>query len=173
MVTVGRPCSACNSPYRSAVDYDLASGATAGSVARRYGLSGSGVYRHKERGHHQRNIAATVAAVTPGASLAIERDSTNQVQSLLAQASEMLPRLQKALLGAEAANDRTNFVKIAGELRKWIEMLFNVYGAFPKNGSTSIDARSVTINTIKDLSKDELLALASGTDAIDGEFVDA
>jgi hypothetical protein len=73
----------------------------------------------------------------------------------------MLPRLQASLLKAEAADDRGNLVRIAGELRKWVELLLHVYGAFPKNG-TSIDARSITINTIKDMSKSELLALASG-----------
>jgi hypothetical protein len=63
---------------------------------------------------------------------------------------------------AEAADDRGGVVRVSAELRKWVELLLHVYGAFPKNGPT-IDARSVTINTIKDMSKAELLAIASGS----------
>ena len=165
----GAPCKTCNDPRRAAIDYELAAGGSCTAIASKYGLPKHSVIRHRNGDHQKRNINAALSTLPEEVTSAIARDSANQVQALISEAFDAFPRIDAMLLKAEASDDRNNFVKLMGERRKWIELLMNVYGAFPKNGSTNIDARSVTINaSLKDMSKEELLALATSGDTYDG-----
>ena len=113
-----RRCTVCDHPERHSVDKALVSGAPYRSVARRFGLSESAVYRHKSE-----HLPAHLLKAREVEEVAQADDLLEQVRSLQAHALHILERAEKTgdLRTALAAisQARGNLVllgKLAGEL---------------------------------------------------------
>ena len=79
----------------------------------------------------------------------------------MAQAQSVLDDAAAEFAAARSRGDANAIVKLLGVRLNALRLLGDFAGAFPKAGTT-IDARSVTINALGSMSKEQLLALAAG-----------
>ena len=120
-----RRCTVCDHPERHRIDEVLISGAPYRSVAKRYGLSESAVYRHKTEHLPVHLLKAKEVKEVAGAD-----DLLEQVRHLHAHALHILER-------AEQAGDLRNALAAISQARDNVELLGKLAG-----NSTSV--RSLT-----------------------------
>ena len=137
-----RRCTVCDHPERNGIDQALVTGAPYRSVAKRFGLSESAVYRHKTE-----HLPAHLLKAREVEEVAQADDLLEQVRDLQAHALNILERAEKAgdLRTALAAisQARSNLEllgKLAGELDErpvvnlsvspeWLELRTVIVGA--------------------------------------------
>jgi transposase-like protein len=115
---VPRRCTGCDHPERHSIDEALISGAPYRSVAKRFGLSESSVYRHKTE-----HLPAQLLKAREAEEAARADDLLEQVRSLQAHALAILERaeeagdLRTALAAISQARGNLELLgKLAGEL---------------------------------------------------------
>jgi len=137
-----RRCTVCDHPERHGIDEALVTGAPYRSVAKRFRLSESAVYRHKTE-----HLPAHLLKAREGEEVAQADDLLNQVRSLQSHALDILERAEKAgdLRTALAAISQARgnlelLAKLAGELDErpmvnlnispqWLELRAVIVGA--------------------------------------------
>ena len=164
---MGLPCKVCESPYRSAIDFDLLSGSvSAPTIASKYSLLKDNVRRHRVAGHVEQraNIVATydTSKKTPEnvALASAQKDMANTVASIAARAERIMTECEsqyERFKSSDNAKDISEMLKLnLAALRE----LGALAGAYPKaqNGPT-VDARQIHLSG---LSADDLRALVAG-----------
>jgi hypothetical protein len=113
-----RRCTVCDHPQRHSIDEALISGGPYRSVAKRFGLSESAVYRHKTE-----HLPAHLLKAREVEEAARADDLLDQVRSLQAHALDILERAEKAgdlrtaLAAISQARGNLELLgKLAGEL---------------------------------------------------------
>jgi transposase-like protein len=113
-----RRCTVCDHPKRHSIDEALVSSAPYRSVAKRFGLSESAVYRHKTE-----HLPAHLLKATEVEEAAQADDLLDQVRDLQAHALDILERAEKAgdlrtaLAAISQARGNLELLgKLAGEL---------------------------------------------------------
>ena len=113
-----RRCTACDHPERHSIDEALVTGAPYRSVAKRFGLSESAVYRHKTE-----HLPAHLLKAREAEEVAQADDLLEQVRHLQGRALEILERAEKsgdlrtALAAISQARANLELLgKLAGEL---------------------------------------------------------
>ena len=86
-----RRCTVCDHPERHSIDEALVTGAPYRSVAKRFGLSESAVYRHKTE-----HLPAHLLKAKEVEEVARADDLLDQVRNLQAHALDILERAEKA-----------------------------------------------------------------------------
>src|SRR5919107_3368743 len=137
-----RRCTVCDHPERHSIDEGLVSGAPYRSVAKRYGLSESSVYRHKIE-----HLPAHLLKAREVEEVAQADDLLEQVRHLQAHALDILERAEKAgdlrtaLAAISQARGNLELLgKLAGELDErpvvnlnlspqWLELRAVIVGA--------------------------------------------
>src|SRR5215208_1410160 len=137
-----RRCTVCDHPDRNGIDQVLVTGSSYRSVARRFGLSESAVYRHKAEHLPAHLLKARDAEVAARAD-----DLLDQVRNLQAHALDILDRaeetgdLRTALAAISQARGNMELLgKLAGELDErpvvnlnvspeWLELRAVIVGA--------------------------------------------
>jgi transposase-like protein len=137
-----RRCTVCDHPQKHAVDEALVSGAPYRSVAKRFGLSESSVYRHKTE-----HLPTHLLKAREVAEVAQADDLLEQVRDLQAHALDILERAEKtgdlrtALAAISQARGNLELLgKLAGELDErpvvnfnfspeWLELRAVIVGA--------------------------------------------
>jgi hypothetical protein len=114
-----RRCTVCDHPERHGIDESLVSGAPYRSVAKRFRLSESAVYRHKTQQH----LPAHLLKAREAEEAARADDLLDQVMNLQAHALNILDRAEKAgdlrtaLAAISQARGNLELLgKLAGEL---------------------------------------------------------
>jgi len=136
-----RRCTVCDHPQRHSIDEALVSGAPYRSVAKRFGLSKSAVYRHKTD-----HLPAHLLKAKEVEEAARADDLLEQVRSLQAHALRILERaeqagdLRTALAAISQARGNLQLLgKLAGELDErpvvnltlspeWLELRAVIWG---------------------------------------------
>jgi transposase-like protein len=85
-----RRCTACDHPERHSIDEALVTGAPYRSVAKRFGLSESAVYRHKVE-----HLPAHLLRAREAEEVARADDLLEQVRNLQAHALNILERAER------------------------------------------------------------------------------
>jgi hypothetical protein len=123
-----RRCTVCDHPKRHGIDEALVSGAPYRSVARRFGLSESAVYRHKAE-----HLPAHLLKAKEVEEVAQADDLLEQVRNLQAHALDILERAEKtgdlrtALAATSQARGNLELLgKLAGELYERPQVNLNV-----------------------------------------------
>jgi transposase-like protein len=113
-----RRCTVCDHPQRHGIDEALVTGAPYRSVAKRFGLSDSAVYRHKAE-----HLPAHLLKAKEVEEVARADDLLEQVRNLQTHALDILERAEKAgdlrtaLAAISQARGNLELVgKLAGEL---------------------------------------------------------
>jgi transposase-like protein len=113
-----RRCTVCDHPERNGIDQALVTGASYRSVAKRFGLSESAVYRHKTE-----HLPAHLLKAKEVEEAARADDLLDQVRNLQAHALDILERAEKAgdlrtaLAAISQARGNLELLgKLAGEL---------------------------------------------------------
>jgi hypothetical protein len=137
-----RRCTVCDHPGRHGIDEALVSGAPYRSVAKRFGLSESAVYRHKTE-----HLPAHLLKAKEVEEVVQADDLLDQVRNLQAHALDILERAQKAgdlrtaLAAISQARGNLELLgKLAGELDErpvvnlnvspeWLELRAVIVGA--------------------------------------------
>jgi hypothetical protein len=137
-----RRCTACDHPERHGIDEALVSGAPYRSVAKRFGLSESAVYRHKTE-----HLPAHLLKAKEAQEVAQADDLLEQVRNLQTHALDILERAEKtgdlrtALAAISQARGNLELLgKLAGELDErpvvnlnispqWLELRAVIVGA--------------------------------------------
>src|SRR5215213_10789700 len=137
-----RRCTVCDHPERHGIDEALVSGAPYRSVAKRFGLSESAVYRHKTE-----HLPAHLLKAQEVEEVARADDLLEQVRNLQAHALDILERAEKtgdlrtALAAISQARGNLELLgKLAGELDErpvvnlnispeWLELRTVIVGA--------------------------------------------
>jgi len=137
-----RRCTVCDHPERNGIDDALVSGAPYRSVARRFGLSESAVYRHKTE-----HLPARLLKAREAEEVAQADDLLEQVRHLQTHALDILDRAEKtgdlrtALAAISQARGNLELLgKLAGELderpvvnlnvsTEWLELRAVIVGA--------------------------------------------
>ncbi len=137
-----RRCTVCDHPERHSIDEALVTGAPYRSVAKRFVLSESSVYRHKTE-----HLPAHLLKAREAEEVAQADDLLDQVRNLQAHALDILERAEKAgdLRTALAAISQARgslelLGKLAGELDErpvvnlnvspeWLELRAEIVGA--------------------------------------------
>jgi hypothetical protein len=137
-----RRCSVCNHPRRHSIDEALVSGGPYRSVAKRFGLSESAVYRHKTE-----HLPAHLLKAREVEEVARADDLLDQVKNLQAHVLDILERAEKsgdlrtALAAISQARGNLELLgKLAGELDErpvvnlnvspqWLELRAVIVGA--------------------------------------------
>jgi len=123
-----RRCTVCDHPKKHSIDEALVSGAPYRSVAKRFGLSESAVYRHKTE-----HLPAHLLKAREVEEVAQADDLLEQVRSLQAHALDILGRAEKtgdlrtALAAISQARGNIELLgKLAGELDERPVMNLNI-----------------------------------------------
>jgi len=137
-----RRCTVCDHPERHSIDEALVSGAPYRSVAKRFGLSESAVYRHKTE-----HVPAHLLKAKDAEEAARADDLLEQVRNLQVHALDILERAEKtgdlrtALAAISQARGNLELLgKLAGELDErpvvnlnvspeWLELRAVIVGA--------------------------------------------
>jgi len=137
-----RRCTVCDHPERHSIDEALVSGAPYRSVAKRFGLSESAVYRHKTE-----HVPAHLLKAKDAEEAARADDLLEQVRNLQVHALDILERAEKtgdlrtALAAISQARGNLELLgKLAGELderpvvnlnvsSEWLELRAVIVGA--------------------------------------------
>jgi transposase-like protein len=137
-----RRCTVCDHPERNGIDQALVTGAPYRSVAKRFGLSESAVYRHKIE-----HLPAHLLKAKEVEEVAQADDLLNQVRNLQTHALDILHRAEKAgdlrtaLAAISQARGNLELLgKLAGELDErpvvnlnvspeWLELRTVIVGA--------------------------------------------
>jgi hypothetical protein len=137
-----RRCTVCDHPERHSIDEALVTGAPYRSVAKRFRLSESAVYRHKTQ-----HLPANLLKAREVEEVAYADDLLDQVRSLQAHALDILERAEKtgdlrtALAAISQARGNLELLgKLAGELDErpvvnlnispeWLELRTVIVGA--------------------------------------------
>src|SRR5215207_4870545 len=137
-----RRCNVCDHPERNGIDQALVTGASYRSVAKRFELSESAVYRHKTE-----HLPAHLLKAKEVEEVARADDLLDQVRSLQAHALDILERAEKAgdlrtaLAAISQARGNLELLgKLAGELDErpvvnlnvspeWLELRTVIVGA--------------------------------------------
>ncbi len=137
-----RRCTVCDHPERHSIDETLVTGAPYRSVAKRFGLSESAVYRHKSE-----HLPAHLLKAKEAQEAARADDLLEQVRHLQAHALHILERAEKtgdlrtALAAISQARGNLELLgKLAGELDErpqvnltvspqWLELRAVIVGA--------------------------------------------
>jgi transposase-like protein len=137
-----RRCTVCGHPERHGIDEALVSGAPYRSVAKRFGISESAVYRHKTE-----HLPAHLLKAKEAEELARADDLLEQVRNLQTRALNILERaenagdLRTALAAISQARGNLELLaKLAGELDErpvvnlnvspeWLELRAVIVGA--------------------------------------------
>jgi len=137
-----RRCTACDHPERHSIDETLVTGAPYRSVAKRFGLSESAVYRHKTE-----HLPAHLLKAREAEEVAQADDLLEQVRHLQSRALEILERAEKsgdlrtALAAISQARANLELLgKLAGKLDErpvvnlnvspqWLELRAVIVGA--------------------------------------------
>src|SRR3712207_3895958 len=140
-----RRCTACDHPERHSIDGALVTGAPYRSVAKRFGLSESAVYRHKTE-----HLPAHLLKAKEAGEVARADDLLDQVRNLQVHALEILERAEKAgdlrtaLAAISQARGNLELLgKLAGELDErpvvnlnvspeWLELRAVLVGALDR-----------------------------------------
>jgi hypothetical protein len=139
---VPRRCTVCDHPERHSIDKAFVSGAPYRSVAKRFGLSESSVYRHKTE-----HLPAYLLKAREAEEMAQAEDLLEQVRTLQTHALGILERAEKAgdlrtaLAAISQARGNLELLgKLAGELDErpvlnlnispeWLELRAVIVGA--------------------------------------------
>jgi transposase-like protein len=113
---MSRRCTVCDHPERHGIDAALVGGAPYRSVAKRFGLSKSAVYRHKTEHLPAHLLKAREAEVVARADNLLE-----QVRTLQAHALDILER-------AEKAGDLRTALAVISQARGNLELLGKLAG---------------------------------------------
>jgi hypothetical protein len=131
---MGQRCRTCDHPERSAVDIELARGATCSSLARRFDLPVDSVRRHKSSGHVPASIVNAFprhrADLSAEALAQLRADESAGVLLHLAQQRSTLLRLQDE---AERKKWRPLMLQAARELHRNIELTGRTLGTFAEH----------------------------------------
>ena len=160
---LGSRCTVCGDPCASAVNYQMLNGVGIDTLAKRFpSVSRDSLKRHKASGHHSRSVQTLAAAIPADRAAIMAADAANRAQSLMAEAQRVLEDASAEFEAARGRGDSNATVKLLGVRLNALRLLGDFAGAFPKTGTT-IDARSVTVNALGNLSTDELRALIAGS----------
>jgi transposase-like protein len=123
-----RRCTVCDHPERHSIDEALVSGAPYRSVAKRFGLSESAVFRHKSE-----HLPAHLLKAKEVEEVAQADDLLEQVRNLQAHALHILERAEKAgdlrtaLAAISQARGNLELLgKLAGELDERPQVNLNI-----------------------------------------------
>lgn len=150
-------CSICSHALAAAINQQILSGVGANTIAVRFDVSLQSVKRHRGAGHVERSIKAFAIAVPEAQAAALGEAAAHNAQTLIAKSATLMTRAEKFLDQAEASGDLNSVGKALIACERSIRLAAELAGAFPK--SPSIDARSVTVNTVTGLSTDDLRRL--------------
>jgi hypothetical protein len=161
---LGSRCSVCADPCADAINYKMLNGVGIDTLAKVFpSVSRDSLKRHKHSGHHQRSVTTLAAALPADRAASLAASTAKRADALVAEAWKILDDAGTEFQAARDRNDSSAVVKLLGMRLNAVRLLGDFAGAFPKAG-TNIDARSVTINALGDLTRDELRALVAGSD---------
>lgn len=167
---LGSLCSVCNDPLAAAINQQLIEGVGANTIAKRFtGVSLDSIKRHRQSAHHTRSIAALAVAVPAEKAAILGESAALNAATLIEKSAELYKRAEAFVNRAEASGDMNAMAKALNTNLAALKLAAELCGAFPKAGTT-IDARSVHINSLGKLSVEELRAIAKSAsgDVIDG-----
>jgi hypothetical protein len=159
-----RRCTVCDHPERRSIDEVLVSGAPYRSIAKRFGISESAVYRHKSE-----HLPAHLLKAKEVEEAAQADDLLDQVRTLQTHALDILERAEKAddLRTALAAISQARgnlqlLAKLAGELdeRPVVNVLVSAEWAMIR--ATIIDALGPYSSEVRSAVSEALLELEAG-----------
>jgi hypothetical protein len=139
-----RRCTVCDHPERHSIDKALVSGAPYRSVAKRFGLSESAVYRHKTEHLPPHLLKAREAEEAARADNLLEQVRTLQAHSLgILDRAEKAGDLRTALAAISQARGNLELLgKLAGELDERPVVNLNV-------SSEWLDLRAVIVGALE------------------------
>jgi hypothetical protein len=153
----------CSDPCAQAINFQMLNGVGIDTLAKRFpSVSRDSLKRHKASGHHSRSVQTLATALPADKAAILAADAANRAQSLMAEAQRVLEDAGVEFEAARGRGDSAAVIKLLGVRLNALRLLGDFAGAFPKAGTT-IDARSVTVNALGNLSTDELRALIAGT----------
>ena len=161
-----RACEICVHPQQAEINKAIGAGETLRAIAKRFGPSTAGIQRHRT-GHlglppkREDTSRPTEFAVPVGTKRFDSRAEITSVADLRDRLS-VLFRLGDLLEEAFTKKDVDACVKIAREYRAAAETYAKVAGWLNEGSTTIVDQRRQTVQLFKDLTADELRALAAG-----------
>lgn len=159
---LGSRCSVCADPCADAINYKMLNGVGIDTLAKVFTtVSRDSLKRHKHSGHHSRSVQTLAVALPADRAATLAASAAKRTEALMEEAQRVLDDAGAEFQAARGRNDSNAIIKLLGMRINALRLLGDFAGAFPKAG-TNIDARSVTINALGGMSKEELLALASG-----------
>lgn len=133
-------CQICGHAGAQHIDNDLANGKSDAYITERYSVNAQQLHQHREICNAP-DLPASVETVMQDLAMAV-RISRRQLQA------------------ADRAQDKDTILKFLDRLLKSVEVLGRALGAFPKDGPV-IDARTINITSLSQLSVAELKALST------------
>jgi len=159
---LGSRCSVCADPCADAINYKMLNGVGIDTLAKVFTtVSRDSLKRHKHSGHHNRSVTTLATALPADRAATLAASTAKRAETLMAEAQRVLEDAGAEFQAARARNDSGAVIKLLGMRINALRLLGDFAGAFPKAG-TNIDARSVTINALGDMSREDLLRLVSG-----------
>lgn len=121
-----RTCSTCSHPDRTTIDSSLVAGEAFRNIAERFGLSATGVFRHKAD-----HVPTALARAQEAVDVVQAGDLLGQVQSLQA-------RTMTILSTAEKAGDLRTALMAIREARTTLELLLEVEGELDRRPQIAV-----------------------------------
>jgi hypothetical protein len=142
-------CQCCVSPQSGYINSLLIQHIPADTIIKRVpAVSLDSVKRHRAAKHHEkRAVDALVAAITPEDAAAISASTAIKASTLMDQAQQVLHDAADEFNAARSRGDTASAIKLLTVRLGALRLLGDFHGAFPKGGTT-VDARSLTINTL-------------------------
>lgn len=161
-MAAGRPCKCCLSPHLAEINKILLlQGGSKSAVAGRFGLTESGVQRHRANclGYKSR------AAVVPPSSAPVigpetARFDPKDPQSLITTTARLVDEALDLLENAKRADDRRTALVALREARDGLALLMRTAGMLTDGASVIVDQRRQTVQVLGGLTLDELRNLA-------------
>jgi len=159
---LGSRCSVCSDPCADAINYKMLNGVGIDTLAKMFpSVSRDSLKRHKHSGHHSRSVKTLAVALPADRAATLAASTAKRAEALMVEAQRVLEDAAAEFQAARGRGDANAVIKLLGMRINALRLLGDFAGAFPKAG-TNIDARSVTINALGDMSKEDLLRLVSG-----------
>jgi hypothetical protein len=164
----GRPCKVCLNSQLAAINKELLlQGGSKATVAARYGLTQSGVQRHRANclayKQREKNLPSAVEGSRPPETVRFDPEDP---KSLVATTARLVDDALSLLENAKKADDRRTALAALREARDGLKLLMQNAGMLAGDGAITIDARRQTVN-IAALTTDELRNLARYAPASD------
>jgi hypothetical protein len=139
----GRPCKVCASPQLAAINRELLlQGGSKSTVAARYGLTPSGVQRHRANclafRQREKNLGRALAVAEPTGNARFDPEDP---KSLVATTARLVDDALSLLENARRSDDNRTALAALREARDGLKLLMQNAGMLAGDGAVTIDNR--------------------------------